>query len=133
MTPAFMSADTASMVLPVAVRIALTFMFWFSGLTKLIDFRGTVKEMEHFGLAPPAPIAAGVIVILLGGSGLIIEGHHVWLGALILGVFTLLTIPIAHDFWNETGEAAMVKKHFVVEHLSIVGALALVALLNMMP
>lgn len=129
---ALMSSGTAGMAASVAIRLAVTFMFWFSGLTKLIDFRGTVKEMEFFGLAPPVPIAAAVIVLQLGGSALIVQGHYMWLGSLILGAFTLLTIPIAHDFWNATGEIAMMKKHFAVEHLSIVGALALLALLNVM-
>ena len=39
-------------------RIALTFPFWASGLSKLIDFSGGTAEMAHFGLQPAAPSTA---------------------------------------------------------------------------
>lgn len=112
----------------VAARTALTFMFWFSGVSKLLDFRGTVEEMKFFRLSPPAPVAVAVIVVQLAGSALVITGLHAWLGCVALAIFTLLTIPVAHDFWNHEGEAALVKRHFAVEHLSMVASLVLVAL-----
>jgi transmembrane protein len=68
-----------------------------------------------------------VIAIEIGGSLLIIYGRHVWIGALILAAFTLATIPIAHDFWNMTGDQASMSKLFVMEHLAVIGALVLVA------
>jgi len=114
----------------VAARVVLTCVFWLSGLIKLFDFKGTVAEMKHFNLTPAGPVAVAVIIFLLGGSALIISGYYIWLGALILGVFTLLTIPIALDFWNMTGEQALATKRLVMEHMSLVGALMVVAALE---
>jgi len=60
---------------------ALTFVFWWSGLTKLWDFAGAQGEMAHFGLNPPALFAALTIVVQLGGSALIVFGRQsAWWG-----------------------------------------------------
>lgn len=111
-------------------RIVLTFPFWASGLSKLIDFSDGAAEMAHFGLQPAALFNVAVLVTQLAGSALIIANRHVWLGAGALAVFTLLTIPIAHDFWNQTGPAAVTHLHFASEHLSVIAGLILVAILS---
>ena len=109
---------------------AMTYMFWWSGITKILDFQGTLGEMAHFKLNPPALFAAATIVVQLGGSALIIFGGRLaWLGAGALALFTLGTIPIAHDFWNMTGQPAMLEKLWVQEHVSVVGGLMLAAIL----
>lgn len=109
-------------------KLILTSMFWFSGFAKLIDFQGTVEEFQHFNLYPAGALVFIVIVILLIGSILAIwGGHHAWIGAGALAFFTLLTIPIAHDFWNMTGMEAFKEKLVVMEHLTVVGALMLMA------
>ena len=113
-----------------AARLFLTFPFWASGLAKLIDFNGAVAEMQQFGLKPPALIAALVIFTQLGGSLLIIANRRAWSGAGALAIFTLLTIPIAHDFWNLKGEAAKMEFFFAVEHVSVIGGLMLAAILS---
>jgi transmembrane protein len=111
-------------------RIALTFPFWASGLSKLIDFSGGTAEMAHFGLQPAALFNVAVFVTQLAGSALIIANRYVWLGAGALGVFTFLTIPIVHDFWNQTGPAATTHLHFASEHLSVIAGLILVAIVS---
>lgn len=111
-------------------RTLLTLMFWSSGLEKLWDFSATVAEMQHFNLTPAVPIAYAVILVQLVGSALVIQGRYMWLGSLLLGGFTLLTIPVAHDFWNMQGLQAFLERMWVMEHLSIVGGLLTVALLS---
>jgi transmembrane protein len=108
-------------------RTVLTLMFWGSGLSKLIDFPAGVAEMTHFGLEPAAAYNVAVIVTQLGGSALIILNRYAWLGAGVLAVFTLLTIPIAHNFWAMEEPMKTLEFYVVVEHISIVGALMLVA------
>ncbi|WP_377295667.1 DoxX family protein [Rhizobium sp. SGZ-381] len=108
-------------------RTVLTFMFWGSGLSKLIDFQGGVAEMAHFGLQPAVLFNIAVIITQLGGSALIILNRHAWIGAGALAVFTLLTIPIAHNFWAMQEPLKTLEFYVVVEHVSIVGALMLVA------
>jgi transmembrane protein len=118
----------ASRAFGVFARVVLTFMFWSSGLAKLIDFPGAVAEMQHFGVTPAVPMAIAVIILQLGGSALVISGRFVWLGAGALGVFTALTIPIAHAFWTMTGEMAFLEMMFVFEHVTVIGGLMVVAI-----
>ena len=106
----------------------LTFMYWTSGLAKLIDFNGAMGEMAHFGLAPPAFYAAATIAVQLAGSAMLVHGGRLaWLGAGALAVFTLATIPIAHRFWDLEGMAAFLEKMVVLEHITVVGGLLLAA------
>jgi uncharacterized membrane protein YphA (DoxX/SURF4 family) len=122
-----------SRILFYAGAALLTYMFWWSGLTKLADLQGTQIEMAHFGLKPPWLFAFGTIAVQLAGSALVIFGGRLaWLGAAALGLFTLATIPISHDFWNLQGQAAFVEKLWAQEHVSMVGGLALVSVLAAM-
>ncbi len=110
--------------------VLLTFIFWGSGLAKLTDFATAQKEMAMFGLNPPALYAIATIIVQLGGSALIISGCRLaWLGAGALAVFTILTIFIAHRFWEMTGEAAFHEKMFAFEHITVVGGLIIISIL----
>lgn len=62
-------------------RTILTFMFWASGLAKLIDFNAGAAEMAHFGLEPASLFNAATLVVQLAGSILIILNKWAWLGA----------------------------------------------------
>lgn len=108
-------------------RTLLTFMYWGSGLSKLIDFNGGVAEMSHFGLEPAVAFNVAVIITQLGGSALIILNRWTWLGAGALAVFTLLTIPIAHHFWTMEEPFRTMEFYVVMEHITVVGALMVVA------
>jgi antibiotic biosynthesis monooxygenase (ABM) superfamily enzyme/uncharacterized membrane protein YphA (DoxX/SURF4 family) len=109
--------------------IAATSVFWWSGLTKLIDLGAAQAEMAHFGLEPPLLFALGTIALQLGGSLLVILGGRFGaIGAAALGLFTLATIPLAHDYWNLQGHVAFLEKTIVQEHVSVVGGLLLAPL-----
>ncbi|MBV6307214.1 DoxX family protein [Candidimonas humi] len=108
----------------------LTFIYWASGFTKLFGFTQAQAEMAQFGLRPPAAYAALVIIVQLGGSALVIFGRRLaWLGAGMLVVFTLLTIPIAHQFWKLDGLASFLDMMLVFEHFTVIGGLILAAVL----
>ncbi|ETR76277.1 DoxX family transmembrane protein [Afipia sp. P52-10] len=113
----------------VLARVVLTFMFWGSGLAKLIDFRGGVAEMAMFDL--PYPVAMNVLTIVtqIGGSLLIIFNRWAWLGAGALAVFTALTIPLVHHFWSLPEPRATVAFHTATEHISMIGGLMVVSIL----
>ena len=111
--------------------LVLTFIYWWSGLTKLFNFAAAQAEMSHFGLNPPGLFAALTIAVQLGGSALIITGSRwAWLGAGALAVFTLATIPLAHRFWEMEGLVAVLDQAIVHEHISVIGGLALAAILS---
>ena len=112
-----------------AARVILTFPFWGSGLDKLINFSGGVAEMRQFGLEPAVLFNIAVFTTQLVGSALIISGRSVWLGAGALGIFTALTIPLVHHFWNMQGPAALHAFHTAAEHLGTIGGLLTVSIL----
>ena len=109
-------------------RFVLCFPFLGAGVQHAVQWSSTLPEMAHFGLNPPALYGAATIATCLIGSILVlIGGRLTWLGAGALGVFTALTIPIAHAFWTMQGEAAMTEMRTVMEHVSIIGGLMVVA------
>ncbi|MCO5066175.1 MAG: DoxX family protein [Rhizobiaceae bacterium] len=108
-------------------RAVLTYMFWASGLAKLIDFSGGVGEMQHFGLEPAWLYNLATVIVQLGGSLLVILNRWTWLGAGALAVFTALTIPIAHYFWAMPEPQATTEFYVVMEHITVIGAMMVVA------
>lgn len=108
----------------------LTYIFWWSGLHKVLDFGGAMAEMEHFGLRPTALFAVATIAVqLLGSLAIITASRWAWLGAGALAVFTLSTIPLAHQFWAMEGMQAFLEKALVQDHMSVIGGLAVAAAL----
>ena len=119
-----------SRVFQIFARVVLTTPFWAAGVQHALDWNGSLGEMAHFGLNPPALYLVLTIVTCLAGSALVIAGGRwAWLGAGALGVFTALTIPIAHAFWTLTGGAAMGEFRTTIEHISIIGGLMVAAVL----
>ena len=111
----------------------LTYIFWWSGLSKIFDFSGAMAEMEHFGLRPAALFATATIALqVLGSLAIISASRWAWLGAGALAVFTLSTIPLAHRFWEMEGMVAFLEKALVQEHFSLIGGLAVAAALASM-
>ena len=104
------------------------------GLVKAADFGGAITEMEHFGLAPAAPMAVGVIALELGASVMILTGFYRWLGALALGGFTLMATLIALRFWElPVGHDRFMAANAFFEHLGLVGGFLLVAWHDLKP
>ncbi|WP_342360599.1 DoxX family protein [Terrarubrum flagellatum] len=117
----------------ILARTALTFIFWASGIAKLTDFAGAEAEMAHFGLNPPAAFAIATIATQLLGAALIIFNRFAWLGCGMLATFTVLTIPIAHRFWEMQEPMKTLEFFFVMEHLTVIGALAVMAIHSRRP
>lgn len=110
-------------------RFAMTFMYWFAALGFILDFPSAVATVHSYGLEPAVPIAVLTILVLLAGSALVIDGRLAWLGAGMLGVFTLATIPLVHHFWTMTGAAAVQAQLESEEHLTVIGGLILTSIL----
>lgn len=123
----FIESITGSRVFGFAARLVLTSMFWLSGIAKLADFNAGVGEMVHFGLEPPALFNIATAITQIVGSALIVANRWTWLGAGMLAVFTALTIPIAHSFWTMQEPMRTIEFHIVMEHITVIGALMVVA------
>lgn len=118
-----------SRTINVVARVLLTFVFWSAGLAGVLGFSERVREMSQFGLEPASVYAVVTTIWLIAASAMVIVNRGGELGAAALAVFTVLTIPVAHDFWNMTGEAQMGHFHVVMEHISLLGALLAAAVL----
>ncbi|NKB84866.1 DoxX family protein [Ochrobactrum grignonense] len=69
-------------------------------MTRLLNVDAGIREMEAYGLLPPAPLSAVAILIQIGASIMVITGFWRWIGALSLSAFTLAAALIAHPFWQ---------------------------------
>ncbi|AZS21853.1 MULTISPECIES: DoxX family protein [unclassified Caulobacter] len=108
----------------------LTLPYWWSGLTKLADFKVARAEAAGFGLEPSAVFVALVIAVQLGGSALLIVGRWSWLAAGALGVFTALATLIAHPYWMIAEPAARFHAlNTFLEHLGLIGGFMVAAAL----
>ncbi len=112
-------------------RLLLVGAYLLGGIVKLTDWQGAVAEQAHFGMAPSALWAALTIAIELIGSLLILSGRLLWLGAGMLGVFTLLAAFTANAFWTmPAGPDRFMATNAFFEHLGLIGGFVLVALVG---
>jgi uncharacterized membrane protein YphA (DoxX/SURF4 family) len=120
----------AALVSPVARWIALLGLcaaYLQGGIVKAIDFNGAVAEMNHFGLAPAAPLAVATITVGIGASLLVLTGYRRWLGALTLAGFTLFATFIANRFWEMAMPERFMAMNSFFEHVGLIGGFLLVA------
>lgn len=94
---------------------------------KATDFASAIGEMQHFGLAPAAPLAVAVIAFEFGASLMILTGFHRWLGALGLAGFTLMATFVANRFWELGPPDRFMAANAFFEHWGLVGGFLLVA------
>lgn len=113
-------------------RILLTFFFWMAGIFGLFNFGIIVQEMIAVGLPVPTLFAVGTILCQLGGSALVISDRsgYGWVGAMMLIVFTLLTIPLGHPFWTFSEPKRTQEFHIALEHITVIGGLMMSMLLS---
>lgn len=110
-------------------RLLLVGAYMLGGGVKLADWSGAVAEQAHFGMNPPALWAALTIGIELVGPLLILTGRLVWLGAGMLGIFTLLAAFTANAFWTmPAGQDRFMATNAFFEHLGLIGGFILIAL-----
>lgn len=117
-----------------AARLLLCGAYLLGGIVKASDWSAAVAEQAHFGMSPPALWAAATIAVELVGPLLILTGRLVWLGAGMLGVFTLLAAITANAFWAmPAGDARFMATNAFFEHLGLIGGFILVALVAERP
>lgn len=128
--PHWVAALLALPGMTLLARLLLTSAYWWGGIAKLADWPGALAEQRHFGLEPAPLFAVATIAVELLGSILVVSGRALWLGAGMLGVFTLIASLISRPFWAMKGaEGAMALNGFL-EHLGLIGGLMLAAMLG---
>lgn len=127
-TPAFVGTIVDHGLTWFLARLALVGAYLLGGVVKLADWPAAVAEQAHFGMMPPAFWAAVTIAVELTGPLLILSGRLVWLGAGMLGVFTLLAAITANAFWTmPAGAMRFAATNAFFEHLGLIGGFVLVA------
>lgn len=110
-------------------RLALVSAYVLGGVVKATNWPSAIAEQAHFGMSPPAFWAALTIGVELVGPILILTGRFVWLGAGMLGVFTLLAAFTANAFWAmPAGQERFMATNAFFEHVGLIGGFVLVAL-----
>jgi len=110
-------------------RLLLVSAYLVGAVTKLADWPGAVAEQAHFGMAPAPLWAALTIAVEIIGPLLILSGRLIWLGAGMLGVFTLLAALTANGFWAmPAGPERFMATNAFFEHLGLVGGFILLAM-----
>lgn len=115
---------------PIA-RLALVSAYLLGAVVKAADFPGAVAEQAHFGMNPPAAWALLTIAVEIVGPLLVLTRRWLWLGAGMLGLFTLLAALKANAFWTmSAGHDRSMATNAFVEHIGLIGGFVLVALLD---
>ena len=131
MTPNAVAAILDARLFHLLARILIATAFLVPGVMQAVHFHGALGEFGHFNLNPPTAYVAASIVTLLAGSALVIAGGRLtWLGAGALGIYTGLTIFIVHHVWTMHGDQAVSELHTVLGHISMIGGLMAVAILE---
>lgn len=129
-TPAWVAAVLAAPATWLLARLALTLPYWWSSIDKALHPQAAQAEIAGLlgGASPLLPYVA-LLVTQLGGSLLVILNRWTWLGAGVLGVFTLFVTILAHAFWKLDGAACFAEMNIFMEHIAIIAGFALTAIL----
>jgi uncharacterized membrane protein YphA (DoxX/SURF4 family) len=112
-------------------RLLLVGAYLLGGVVKASDWPAAVAEQAHFGMHPPQLWAALTIAVEFVGPVLILSGRLVWLGAGMLGVFTLFAAVTANAFWTmPAGQERFMATNAFFEHLGLIGGFVLAALVS---
>lgn len=130
MMPSFIAAIVGAQWFVLLAVAMLTLPYWSSALIKIVDWRSAVVEMRAARLSPAPLFAALTILVQAVGSLLLLTGYAPWLGAGLLGGFTVVATLIAHPFWKHHKAAARVQERTIIlEHIGLIGGLMLAVVL----
>lgn len=130
-TPRFVEVIVNRQLTWFLARLVLCGPYLLGGIVKASDWSAAIAEQAHFGMSPPAFWAALTIAVELLGPLLILSGRFVWLGAGMLGVFTVLAALVANAFWAmPPGPERFGATNAFFEHIGLVGGFVLVALVD---
>ena len=90
----------SEIISPFLGRLALAWFFLSEVYARAGAWDANVTKMAMLGLpVPPLLLAAGLIVMILGGVSLVL-GFHTRHGAMLLFGFTVVATVLMHDYWH---------------------------------
>jgi putative oxidoreductase len=103
----------------------------FMNITPYLTNAAILKFVALTGnVAPPAAVAYLVATTCLLGGVFVLLGFKTRRAALVLCVFTALTIYFAHSFWDMEGPARAANQAHALKNLAIMGALLMLAVMG---
>lgn len=103
-------------------RSLIALLFVVAGVQKLMDFNGITGYIGSLGLPMPAVVAALVIVIEIPVALLFAYGYKIKEMSWVLGIFTALTVVLAHRDFSQGANMVMALKN-----IAIIGGIMLAA------
>jgi putative oxidoreductase len=107
-------------------RFCLSFVFLWSGVTKLRNRAAGTAEVAALGLPAPALFLTLTIICQIGGGLMVLLGFWARLGALALLGFTIISTLLAHAARGLSGVERQHQLTTSLEHLAIVGGFLLI-------
>lgn len=113
-----------------ACRALLSTLFLVTGIAGAASPLGFAQGLDQMGVPLPAVAAAASIAInLIAPLVLILDFRGFgWLAALLLALFTAITIPYGHAYWLFDEPRRSEEFRIAIEHMSLIGSLLLVGL-----
>lgn len=113
---------------PLLGRILLATIFLAAGLSKITAFEGTVGYIGSQGVPFPTLAALGTILLEIGGGLILVLGWHARWAAAALGLFTLITAVLFHNFWAVAPDQFQNQLIHFQKNLAIAGGMLYVVL-----
>jgi putative oxidoreductase len=111
-------------------RLCLATVFLFSGISKAMDWQGTLAEFGGIGIPASALAAAATVAVQVLAGLAVAIGWRTRSAALALAGFTVVATLIGHPFWAFEGIDFARQLTTVLEHLAIVGGFILLAVIG---
>ena len=118
------SSDSAVLLF---ARLAIVPLYLYSGIGKAMAFAATAGRLNAWVDGFGSALAAGAIVVELGGGVALLLGLFARQAAVALILFTIAATLMFHNFWAAP-EAQVVQQTInFLKNLGLIGALALIA------
>lgn len=132
MTPDWIAAILESEAAWWLARIMGTLVFWYTGIRFALNPELGRAVVRKYNKRPVGAVLALTMFVQFVGSGLVITGYMAWLGAGMLGVFTLLTLLTCHTWWKMDGPERVGHFNESLVHLTAMGGLLGITILDHM-
>jgi putative oxidoreductase len=108
-------------------RLLIVALFLPAGLSKLMNFEGTLGYFNSLGMpAPSLALVIAIVVEILGAIALIL-GFQTGLVAIVLAIFTFAATLLGHAFWAVPAEQAFVTQLLFFKNIAVIGGLFVLA------
>jgi putative oxidoreductase len=102
-------------------RICLSAIFIISGFSKLVAVAGITAVLAKQGLPQPKMLGYAVGLVEVFGGIMVLVGFATRWAAIVLALFTVGTIVIAHNFWAVDAAQYVAQRTQALKNIGIVG------------